>query len=321
MDKLYNKLINADGDASGAEGEWATKRNFYMLWLEFLRLSPSYELARRYRMGELQDEALPADFDTVLAVYDDLGDVRHIGFQDWWRERGLRVFGYIGQRPDMKRIDTLSNKRYRKASERVQAYIDTEWTRQGQPNAMLVSIPLGLSKSQISRRLNKFVERYSDQFRVLPEPVAKYPMKTKRLRPYALFRYMFVVWVRCFKPRIPLWRLGVIAKVSETYSPELEGMGRVPRGEKVYDRAVLAAITSRALSRGFALAENAARGKFPEYGMPEHGLKPDIHELCKRIRDKIQRDKKAKREADKAKRAAQEAAAAAQQESATETSA
>lgn len=320
MEKFYNKLINEDGGASDAEGEWATKRPFYMLWLEFLRVSPSYELARRYRMGELQDEALPEDFDTVLAVYDDLGDVRYIGFQDWWRERGLRVFGYIGQRPNMKRIDTLSHKRYRKASERVQAYIDAEWTRQGQPNAMLVSIPLGLSKSQISRRLNKLVERYSDQMRVLPEPVAKYPMKTKRLRPYALFRYLFVVWFRCFMPRVPLWRIGVRAKISDTYSPELAGMGRVPRGEKVYDRAVLAAITSRALSRGYALAENAARGKFPDYEMPEHGMKPNVHEVSARILSKIQRDKKAKREAEKAKRAAQ-AAAAAQQESATETNA
>lgn len=90
-------------------------------------------------------------------------------------------------------------------------------------------------------------------------------------------------------------------------------MGRVPRGEKVYDRAVLAAITSRALSRGYALAENAARGKFPDYEMPEHGMKPDLHELWERIRNRQRYNKKKEREAEKAMRAAK--AAAAQQES------
>jgi hypothetical protein len=80
-------------------------------------------------------------------------------------------------------------------------------------------------------------------------------------------------------PRQPLWRVGARAKVSDTYSRELDAGARIPRGEQVYDRSVLAVLTSRAWSRGIALAENAARGRFPSYGMPEHAVEPNTHDL------------------------------------------
>ena len=51
---------------------WATKVGFYMLWMEYLAISPSYELARRFRADALSPDevnALPEDFSEVLAVY------------------------------------------------------------------------------------------------------------------------------------------------------------------------------------------------------------------------------------------------------------
>lgn len=264
------------------DGVWATKLGFYLLWMEYLAVSPSYELARRYRSGQLTDadkERLPADFEDVLAVYDDLGDVQRVTFLDWWSERGLTVFGYEGAKPRVKRIDTLRSNRHRRAAERVQSFIEDDWTEQGQPNAMLVSIPVGLSKTQITRQLGKLLERYEAEQRVLPEPQSKYPLVGTRQRKDTLFRYLFVVWVRCAMPRQPLWRVGVRAKVSDTYSRELDAGARIPRGEQVYDRSVLAVLTSRAWSRGLALAENAARGRFPCYDMPNHAVTPNTHEL------------------------------------------
>ena len=75
------------------------------LWFRFLAISPSYELARKCRAGELTGtEALPADFDAVLAVYDDLGDVQVMHFQHWWKGGALRHFGYSGNKPTVTRI-------------------------------------------------------------------------------------------------------------------------------------------------------------------------------------------------------------------------
>jgi hypothetical protein len=282
-----------------SDGVWATKLGFYLLWMEYLAVSPSYELARRYRAGGLshaEQEQLPADFDTVLAVYDDLGDVQRVTFLDWWSERGLSVFGYEGAKPRVQRIDTLRNDRHRKAAERVQKFIEDDWTEQGQPNAMLVSIPVGLTKTQITRQLGKLLARYGEEHRVLPERAAKYPLVGTRQRKDTLFRYLFVVWVRCAMPRQPLWRVGARAKVSDTYSRELDAGARIARGEQVYDRSVLAVLTSRAWSRGLALAENAARGRFPSYDMPEHAVEPDTHELWDVISSRRRWKKRIKRD-------------------------
>ncbi len=268
------------------DGVWATQLGFYLLWMEYLAVSPSYELARRYRAGALTEEdqqRLPEDFDTVLAVYDDLGDVQRVSFLDWWSERGLNVFGYEGSKPRVRRIDTLHSNRYRRAAERVQSFIEADWTEQGQPNAMLVSIPVGLSKTQITRQLGKLLARYGEEQRVLPEPVSKYPLLGTRQRKDTLFRYLFVIWVRCAMPRQALWRVGARARVSDTYSRELDAAARIARGEQVYDRSVLAVLTSRAWSRGLALAENAARGRFPSYDVPEYAVVPDTHELWEMI--------------------------------------
>ena len=125
------------------DGVWATKLGFYLLWMEYLAVSPSYELARRYRAGTLtaeEQQRLPKDFEAVLTVYDDLGDVQRVSFLDWWSERGLPVFGYEGAKPRVQRIDSLRNTRHRNAAERVKTFIQSDWTEQGQPNAMLLSL-------------------------------------------------------------------------------------------------------------------------------------------------------------------------------------
>ena len=207
------------------DGLWATKVGFYLLWMEYLAISPSYELARRYRNHTLtkdEHQNLPDDFDTVLGVCDDLGDVQRIEFSDWWKDKAIRVFGYEGSKPRVQRIDTLTTRHNQQLAEPVQAFVDGEWQQQAQPNTALVSIPLGLSKAQITRQLNKILESYDEQQRVLPNPQAKYPLLGTRQRKDTLFRYLAVVWMRAAMPRQALWRVGARAKVSDTLDPKVK---------------------------------------------------------------------------------------------------
>ena len=157
------------------DGVWAANLGFYLLWMEYLAISPSYELARRFRANDLSEQeldTLPADFEDVLAVYDDLGDVQRVRFLDWWSERALPVFGYKGSKPRVRKVDVLRSDRHRKAASRLQDFIEDDWTEQGQPNSMLVNIPVGLSKAQITRQLGKLIDGSLKERRVLPEPVA-----------------------------------------------------------------------------------------------------------------------------------------------------
>jgi len=163
--------------------------------MEYLAISPSYELARRYRNHALtkdEQQQLPADFDTVLGVYEDLGDVQRTDFRDWWQDKGIDVFGHEGVKPRVQHIDTLTGNHNQQSAARVQAFINGEWIEQAQPNTALVSIPLGLSKAQITRQLNKILESYDEQSRVLPNPLAKYPLLGTRQRKDTLFRYLAV---------------------------------------------------------------------------------------------------------------------------------
>jgi hypothetical protein len=71
-----------------SEDRWVEHVFEYHLWFQFLAISPSYELARRHHAGELSTEeraSAPRDFDLVLSVFDNLGDVQRVTFADWWK--------------------------------------------------------------------------------------------------------------------------------------------------------------------------------------------------------------------------------------------
>ena len=269
------------------DGVYATRMAFYLLWLEFLLVSTSYAMAHRWRAGQFSDDDAkrkPADFDEVLAFYDDLGDVRTIPFIEWWRERGLRVFGYNGTRPKVRRIDMLLPGHHHKAGSRVQEFIETDWERQGNPNVALVSVPLGMPKTKILTQIDILIARQDAQWKHLAPPKAKYLLQGERLRKGALFRYLSVVWMRAEMRNQALWRVGARTKISGKI--QLDYKADLKPGEAVDERNVMASLTSRAFRRGIALAENAARGKFPVNELSEHAIMPDESEL-KAINDRV----------------------------------
>jgi hypothetical protein len=78
-----------------------------LYWLVFvlLRISPSYELARKAAKGLLTSEEkdrLPRDFRKVTETYKLVGDVQRVRFRMWWAARGLRLFGSPGDAPSVQ---------------------------------------------------------------------------------------------------------------------------------------------------------------------------------------------------------------------------
>ena len=96
-------------------------------------------------------------FDAVLSVYDDLGDVQRIEFNNWWSDKAISVFGHEGAKPKVLSIDNLKASHNQHSAECVQTFVDGGWQQQAQPDTALVSIPLGLSKAQITRQLKKYL--------------------------------------------------------------------------------------------------------------------------------------------------------------------
>ena len=269
-------------------GLFATKLGFYLLWFEYLAVSPSYELARKYRAGTLtaaDKQRLPDDFEAVLAVYDDLGDVQRVAFLDWWRERGLRHFGFQSQRPRVGRLGTLrsgvdTRERHHKA---IDHYMDEAWVAEAEQTTMLVALPIGLSRTKIMRELGKLLSRYEKSERILTPAPAKYSLVGQRQRKATLFRYLMVLWLRSAMHDRELWRVGVRARVSDTYSSEIDVDAKPKAKEATYDRMMLSVMTSRAFHRSVLIAENAARGQFPTYAPCAHAVQPDLPKLYRLI--------------------------------------
>lgn len=263
----------------------------YLLWFEYLAVSPSYELARRHRAGErMSSDVLPADFDRVLSVYDDLGDVQQALFRLWWKDVGLKHFGHQGSPPAVTRVAYAKHdaRHIPDVSGDVAQYFDEDWIDQGRQRVMLLAVPVGLPEGKINRQIKKQLSRIKADRRKLVDPVVKYPLVGQRHHKDALMRYLRMTWLRSAMYRKSLWRAGAQARVSFTYSPALDPNMTDVSVEDRYDREMLTIIASRALLRSRMIAENAARGQFPTHQKCVTALEFDFKELRQRIRRRNQ---------------------------------
>lgn len=284
------RLPNSIGELSAKDrqsgGFWVSQIGLYLMWFEFLAISPSYELARRFRAGKCTaNDVLPRDFDRVLAVFDDLGDVQKSLFPIWWKNVGLEHFGYQGSAPRVTQVAYATHSRSvpPKLSENVDDYFEGDWIEQGRQRTMLLAIPVGLPEGQINTQIKKQLAKIKPERRQLIKPQAKYPLVGKRHHKDALIRYLRMAWLRSAMHQQSLWRVGAQAKVSETYSPVLD-----PKMEEVtatdrYDREMLTIIASRALLRARMISENAARGRFPTHETCDNAMDFELKELRMRI--------------------------------------
>jgi hypothetical protein len=242
----------------------------YQLMFEFLRVSPSYELARKARTTGLSKEEkkeLPEDFEQVLKTYDLIGDVNCVLFRLWWLKRGLGVFGNPYSKPDVHEIAVLSagsDTEVKQILSSLQTDFSDKRREEGLTASVLVSLPLDLKTTEILRKVRKLLNVYKDKDVGAPTP-PKIKLMGKRFHANPMFKGLRLLWFRAAKPNWELWRLGAKAQLSDSYSKVLDPVA--PRKPKdiieMNDRLTMSKITFRAVHRFEHIAENAARGRFP----------------------------------------------------------
>lgn len=236
---------------------------------EFLRLSPSYELARRDAAKALTDEEvsrLPSDFEQVRRIYALLGDVQGVLFRTWWLQRGLRVFGNPSRKPSAHRIQLLKSGQdgdVRQVLPAVEQYLEDTRREEGLVPALVLGVPLSGRKSDILRQLSKLLDEHASSWAEPAPPLLA--LQGQRLRAKVLFNGIRLLWIRAARPKWELWRLGAKARLSATYSSVLDPAAprSVKDDQEMIDREMMSKITYRALVKFEAIAENAARGRFP----------------------------------------------------------
>ncbi len=266
------------------DGKYAETNKLYRLWFEMLGLSPSYELARRYRAsnGKLSSEdqaRLPKDFDRVLEVYDDFGDINQSFFRLWWLERGLNLMGSEGKLPKVTTLAKLNKNDFdsKQITQSLQAYLKGEWIDQNQPNSLLVSIPLNQTRQQTLNQIKRLLDQHIEPKHV-PEP-AKYKLATKNIHVQNVVDAMSVLWIRSAKPDWPLWKVGVESKISKTHSKKFN-VTTTKRTDANFDALrSLEMMTSRKYKIARYIVENAARGIFPSQTPCKHAVAFDLSEF------------------------------------------
>ncbi len=268
-----------------ADADW------FHLWFQFLLRSPSYELARRFMAGEAGLD-LPADFEAVLRVFDDFGDVQGVQFRHWWRDVGFHHFGWEGEKPKLTRLGVIAfddvDDRLARMRSSVRDYLDEEWLDQAQPTTIIAAIPVGVPKAQIMKQLSGMIDAVTnderDSGRKLAKPSTSYALaRTGKLHRPSVWKYLRCLMIKAQQPELPLWGIGLKAKLSSTYSGMLDPQNPPPKHKEADYKNSLKILTSRALLRGHMIAENAARGLFPSYAKCEHALPVD-YEFIRKVR-------------------------------------
>ena len=309
-------LISSSKIPNRSTKEWSTQgiKRFVELMIEFLRISPSYELARRVTEEKLaysewqsalfmlyeQELGKPLDedqkiscelaFQKILESYSEFGDIRGADFNDWWGERGIRIFASDHAKPCVRQITQLNIGQpiHDQAVPLLNSYFNKYRVAEGMPPALLLSVPLGISKKSLLSQISQLIDKAGVPVRPKTKQ-AKKPLAAKRLRALPLYKALTLLWLKAIDPSLKLWELGIRAKVSPANARTLNLKDKKATYKNAEQRAHLSILTSRMLLKAKMIAENAARGDFPsskkvmlpfyDYSLIARRLKPRIEAM------------------------------------------
>ena len=251
---------------------WHVNEHYaHMFFYNFLRFSPSYNLARKAHLKGLsssEKKSLPEDFKKVLETYELLGDVHKTLFRYWWQRNGYEVFGMPYELPVVKLVSVIdgskeSNKIY---ENQVAQFLKIEESRIPKASSLILSVPLNQSIKNNLALIKQYLTEHKNLETPAPKQIKpKLSLQGKRFNSNALMKGLGLLMYKSAFPEMENWRLGVYAKLSSSYSPALDANAsrRTKNSIESNDRVLMGKITSRALLKYQLISENAARGKFP----------------------------------------------------------
>lgn len=255
-----------------AKEGWHVHEHYaHMFFFNYLRFSPSYLLARKVNttgLSQLDKKNLPKDFEQVLKTYDLLGDVHNTLFRYWWQRNGHDVFGVPYEKPSAQIISVIQGTKQspKHHQDELMHFLANERQRNVKGSSIIVSIPVDRSPAQALKLVKQYLQEH-EHLRD-PDPTEIQPklsLQGQRFNSNALMKGFGLLMFKAAFPKMEHWRLGVSAKLSDSYSPALNH--RAPRQAKdaieAGDRILMGKITYRALDKYQKIAENAARGNFP----------------------------------------------------------
>ena len=237
------------------------QNSIYRWWWEYLRISKDYWLLCQTSSGvnvRTQDEQL-------RRVYRRFGDIYSSSFDNWWLDRGYRIFSEQEKFPKVAVVPNRPSERQRQAPAD-----DKIW----------VEIPLKLSKRTIQKQLGKLLDEYENSRlrRRLELTTAEFKINPVQFGTHQLQRVHEVhalhheliekpKWLRQHQPdmvaseaKADLFRIGKLLRLSPS-NESLSGEPEIVRARLNRMRVAV----SRLLKRSELLIANVEVGIFPSY--------------------------------------------------------
>lgn len=207
---------------------------------------------------------------------------------DEQQSKRYQFMGHFGAQANTKQLGVLRHDGSAPVPnilEGLEGYLAKQWVVEGKPSAVIAAIPLGMSKSAIMKQIEAMLDGLMPDTRKLADGSPKYQMADKRNDLPSVDRYYRAMMLKVRRPTLKNWQIGVLAKLSEAHRREhLKRRALDPNYDPTKDRSTIKEQTSRTISRGHMIAENAARGIFPSYAKCEHALPMDWPALHQRWR-------------------------------------
>ncbi len=221
----------------------------YDAYTDFLRYSPSYRMVHLYHLGRVSLEALPPDRDKLIQIYQDFGDYKSISSDDWWENRGMRLFGIKVPTADVEVVGKLNQETTLLTVSRVGH------------DALVLTVPLSLTKVDALRKLKKVLGDYEFSSPAAEDIAPKYTLHKSKLQKRKIYDAHDAF--RWYLKGKPLWQIGIDLNLAADKCFDYKKMNEEEIKCYSDNKPILAAAASREVRKGFFIAENAARGIFP----------------------------------------------------------
>ena len=222
----------------------------YDLFIDFLSISPSYQMTCLYRYGQRKLNELPEDHDKLLQVVNDFGDYRAITNKGWWFNTGMQLFGIKAPLPKVEVVGTLNAEMKRITTVRKKL------------DALVISLPFVLTKQQLLNQFKHLIENYPFSSALNEEVLPpKYSLATSKIQKKTILNAYDAF--RLYLKGAPLWKIGESLSLVDKAQYEKSQLSGGYSYQYSEYKKVAATAASREIRRAFNISENAARGIFP----------------------------------------------------------
>ena len=240
----------------------------YQHWPQYLRISPSYQLAHRLWCGELATSEIPShvkDFELVMETYENFGDVFNRSVHRWWKETASSVFApqIAGLNWKVHQVwqygEVVDRAKLKKAMD---DYCSITRPNLGNPLTLLASIPLDMKYEDILSSLKQAFRFYRNSRRNIngySPPAGMYAIEGVDKDPKTLEARLKLVYAIAKRPATKKqWEVGFDLEINKS----LSRMYNYAAGCTQRERDRISIQVSNNLASTLRAAENAARGKF-----------------------------------------------------------